>query len=420
MAGETIRFGVTGVTGFSQRHLEWLERAEAANGPARLAAVALITDDAATAPIAETLRQKGVAVVVGYDEMLALRDTVDLISLPVGIHLHEPLARKALEAGYSVYVEKPVAGSAAEVGSLAAAQAAAPGRLLIGFQTMYQPAMWELKQRLLSGLVGNIRTVVVTVPWSRPHSYFTRNKWAGKIRFHDTLLYDSPLNNAGGHFLNSALFLAGPQLRDAAIPVRAEAELYRVNAIESADNCFVRFHDAAGVEIVFLASLSCPETRGATIDIIGDAGRVIVTDRPERALAPWTEIDTNGNQHEVGADLPRPEVFNCVAQAVADPSYYQVSTLETAGLTTVANQMAFAATTIFDFPAQLLQECSTPSGPLTTIDSIDTILDDLRRNAVLPHQTGRYPWSSPAGIAEGKDVQELLRQAGIALPSTPG
>ncbi len=409
----TIRFGVTGVSGFSERHLEWVERAGAAGGPVKLEAVALIVENEATRAVARKLRERGVIVVVGYDELLGLHGAVDVVTLPVGIHLHEPLAVKALHAGYSVYLEKPVAGSVGEIASLSEAQENAAGRLLIGFQTMYQPALWELKRRLVSGLIGRIGKVVITLPWGRPESYFSRNAWAGKIRFNGAMLYDSPMSNAGGHFLNTGFFLAGRTVRESAVPVGVEAELYRANAIESADNCFARFHTDNGVEVVYLASLSCRGQSDPTIDIIGDAGRVVVTDKPERMIAPWTEIDAGGNSREVGGDIACPEPFACVARAVADPEYGQVSTLKTGCLVTVANQMAFVASPIVDLPLFALSEMVVGGKRGVHVVDGDGVLQELRAECALPNETGRYPWSVPAGHLPEREARSLLEQTGI-------
>lgn len=411
MRDKCVRFGVVGVRGFSQRHIEWIGRAVEAGGPLRLAAVATIEDG--ERETCERLTRDGAVVVREYADLLAMRNGIDVITLPVGIHLHVPLALQALEAGFSVYMEKPVAGTCEQAGILAEAERRAKGRLFVGFQTMYQPSTWELKRRLLAGIVGTVERIVVTVHWPRPASYYGRNAWAGRLEYGGGKIYDCPMQNAAAHFLNTALFLAGRAERDSATPCGVKAELYRANAIDSADSTFSRFSTREGVDVVFNASHCGRNEVPATIDIVGSAGRIEIADHPERVLAPWHEIDADGNSREAGGEIDNPELFAQVANAWLDPDMNEVSTLQTASMHTTANELAFLATGIKQVPATFVK--TIPWGEndsLVHVVGMDAALEKMRADGLLPGEAN-MPWSGPAGTLGRAEADSLLTEAGV-------
>jgi len=80
----------------------------------------------------------------------------------------------------------------------------------VGFQDAYTQTTAKLKSRILAGEWGVIRSVRVIGAWPRPASYYQRNSWAGRIRVGESWVLDSPISNGLAHFLNLALYLAGP------------------------------------------------------------------------------------------------------------------------------------------------------------------------------------------------------------------
>ena len=408
MSGKRVRFGVVGVKGFSQRHVVWIQRAAESGAPVEVAAAATILGDPEAVAAGAELALGGARIVTGYDDLLAMKDRIDIVTLPVGIHLHAPLAIQALEAGFTVYMEKPVAGTVDEAARIIAAEKKSAGRLFVGYQTLLQPSIWELKRRLLAGLIGRLQRIVVTVAWPRAMSYYHRNRWAGKLAVDGCAIYDSPSNNSAAHFLNAALFLAGSSEGGAALPVGAQAELYRAAPIESADSVFFRLATREGVDIVYNASQSCLENREAAIDIVGDAGRVEIVDRFERTLAPWTVVDVRGNRRLEGDDIPHVEIFARVAEAFLNPDMREMSFLDTAARQTLANQMTFTATEIRTVPGEFLERVAQEDGDeLIAVRDMNEALDYLRRDGMLPHEAGRFGWAVPGGKSSAAKVREL-------------
>ncbi len=404
-----VRYGIVGVKGFSQRHVLWINRAAAAGAPVKIAAAATIFDDPDAKAAGAELARAGARVVTNYADLLSLKDEIDIVTLPVGIHLHAPLAIQALEAGFPVYMEKPAAGTVDEVARLRAAERASGKRLFVGFQTMYQPSTWILKRHLLAGLVGGIERIVVTVAWPRAMSYYHRNRWAGKLSVDGSFIYDCPMNNSAAHFLNAALFLAGPAEAVSAVPIGVEAELYRASPIESADSVFARFATREGVFVEFNGSQACRVDKAVEMDILGDKGTVRIIDQEERVLAPWTVTDKAGKQTVEGRELPRAEVFERAAAAFLDPGMREISTLDTAGLHTAANQMAFAAAPIRTVAPDQVERIEKEGGDeVFGIRGMNEALELLRPGGLLPHESGTLPWAVRGGSLGGKDAEQIL------------
>ena len=107
---DVVRFAVVGVKGYSRSHLGMVQ-ALAQQGLGRLVASMMI-DRAEHPDIASEFEASGVSVFDDYTAMLDLcQGEADIITLPVPIYLHAPMAAAALQAGYHVLLEKPVAGT---------------------------------------------------------------------------------------------------------------------------------------------------------------------------------------------------------------------------------------------------------------------------------------------------------------------
>jgi predicted dehydrogenase len=247
---KTIASGVVGIHGFAHNHLRSLLALQAAGRTRLVAAVA--HERGRDERWAVELEGAGVRLVPDLDALLA--EDLDVITLPVGIDLHLPMALRCLAAGRDVFLEKPAAATVDEVDALIAAEQRSGRRLLVGFQDLFQDATWELKQRLVAGAYGSVQRIVSTTGWPRKRSYFTRNPWAGRLRVAGRPVLDSVANNACAHFLNLGLFLAGATKIQSARPRTVDARLYRGHAIESFDTCSLRIATMEGPEIVFNAS----------------------------------------------------------------------------------------------------------------------------------------------------------------------
>ncbi len=106
------------------------------------------------------------------------RGRIDLCLIPTGIHWHARMTIAALEAGANVLVEKPLAGSSAEVAAVRAAEQRAGRFVAVGCQDFYEPGTTWLQAEVRRGAIGAIQSVRMLGLWPRDRAYFARNNWA--------------------------------------------------------------------------------------------------------------------------------------------------------------------------------------------------------------------------------------------------
>ena len=298
MTARPIRFGVVGIHGYSRAHIGSIQTVAKNGGPVRLAAAVGFAREL-DEPYAAGLEAAGVRLVPDLAALLALKGEIDIVTLPVGIALHVPMATQALQAGFPVYLEKPVTGTIQDFDRLAEVARGSRGPLFIGFQDIFQPSLRELKRRILAGELGRLRRVVLMAAWPRDMQYYGRNKWAGCLVSNGVTVLDSPLNNACAHYLNIALFLAGGTPDAAARPLRVEAEMYRANPIESADTMAVRVGTGEGVDVVFNVSHACESHRGPVYRLEFEGGATVTMDRTAGVSDPWRIRRPDGSEASI-------------------------------------------------------------------------------------------------------------------------
>jgi predicted dehydrogenase len=117
------------------------------------------------------------SVLTSYDDLLA-RD-LDLIDICTPSNLHFEQAMGALAAGRHVVVEKPLAGSLAEVDALAEAERRSGKRLSPIFQYRFGNGLQSFLHLQSSGVVGKAYVATVETHWRRPASYY--DTWRGRF-----------------------------------------------------------------------------------------------------------------------------------------------------------------------------------------------------------------------------------------------
>lgn len=392
-----IRFGVVGIHGYSRSHIDALRKLAGADAPVKPAA-AVAHDRGLDEPYAAELEAAGVKLVPDFKALLALRGELDVVTLPVGIALHVPLAEQALRAGFAVYLEKPVTGAIQDFDRLAGAERRARGPLFIGFQDIFQPSLWELKRRLLAGGLGKMRRAVVMAAWPRAGDYYARNPWAGRLALNGTWVLDSPLNNACAHYLNLTLFLAGASLAEAARPVEVTAELYRANPIESADTTAVRVRTAEGVELVFAASHACSALRGPVFRLECADGEVtgVRGDVPDQ---DWHVRRRTGAADRIAVMARWVDPFLHVARTLRGETALPLCTLAMARPHCLVVNGAHLSSPIRACPPDLCDTVPAPAGGgrsavMRTLKGMNDCLDACFDRGCLPSETGAA-WARP-------------------------
>lgn len=238
-----LRVALIGISGYGRVYLE-LARELRGRGEITIVAATVINAQEESANVAE-LTARGTKIFSDYREMLRqCAGQLDLCLIPTGINWHARMTIAALESGANVLVEKPLAGSVAEVAAIRDAERKAGRFVAVGFQDCYQPGTRWLRAELERGVIGELQSVRFLGVWPRSRQYFTRNNWAGRLRVEGVPVFDSPLNNAFSHFVMLSLFLV-----DGRETKVENAELWRAHAIESFDTGVVQARSERGVRL---------------------------------------------------------------------------------------------------------------------------------------------------------------------------
>jgi predicted dehydrogenase len=154
-----------------------------------------------------------------FDEMLGDPDLAAVaIATPVVTHFE--LAKRALEAGKHVFVEKPPALSAGEAEELLAVAEDRERVLLPGYLLLYHPGVRKLKELVDSGELGDVF-----------YLYGNRQNF-GQIRRDENALW-----SLGAHDLSVILHLVGEEPGE----VWARGESFLRPGVEDVVFCYLRF-----------------------------------------------------------------------------------------------------------------------------------------------------------------------------------
>ena len=398
---DRVGVGLVGLSGYAGTLCRLLrERQAAPGGRTRLAGV-FAPDPEAHAPLLAELRAGGTAAYPGYEELLA-DPAVEVVWLPLPIHLHRPMAERALAAGKRVYLEKPVAGCLQDHDAVAAAERAAGGtpgrpRVLVGFQDVYRASNLALKRRLLRGELGAPRVAVVHGRWPRPAAYYRRNGWAGALRRSGRWVLDSPLSNAMAHYVNLALFLLGPAEAEAARPVRVRAELFRARpGIEGFDTCSLRVtlgsggSGGSGVQLVVLLSHATEFGADPVLELDTDAGTLRLDFAGRASFHP-----TGGDPEPLDPPTPaRPAMVEAAAALARGGLGAAASTLANARPHSLLVSAVSEAAEVLPVRADRVER---PQGSFLAVPGLDgRVLDAAARRLTL----GEAGWPARPGALD--------------------
>ncbi len=269
------KIGLVGMGGFARTHKKYIETVEDAGIGEQVAQVAIAADQLSFADEVVALQKRGVAVFASLREMLAqMRGRLDIVCIPTGIPLHRSMAVAVLEAQCNALVEKPAAGSIQDVDAMLAAEALSRGFCAVGYQHAYSPDYLRVKDAVCSGMLGRIKEVRSFGCWPRGASYYGRNPWAGALAVGDTWVLDSPHNNALSHAVNIMCIMGSAEPGKALQPTAVQAELYRANAIESADTAVLRAETDEGVDVFFAVSHCTEDNVNPVFVLSGERGEI--------------------------------------------------------------------------------------------------------------------------------------------------
>jgi predicted dehydrogenase len=193
---EKVRFVVVGCGHIGKRHAELVRR----NPEGEL--VALI--DINEAVLADAGTQFGVPVYNSLEAFLESGAEADVINICTPNGYHASQAKKAIEKGFHVVVEKPLGLTKAECEEVIYKGLHHSRNIFCVMQNRYSPPSEWLKSVISNGVLGDIFMVQINCYWNRDERYYKKGGWKGSSNLDGGTLFTQ-----FSHFIDIMYWLFG-------------------------------------------------------------------------------------------------------------------------------------------------------------------------------------------------------------------
>ena len=165
---QTLKFAIIGCGRIGNRHAEHIKN----NGT--LVAVC----DTVLSKADSLANEYNCKSYTSIEQLLLDEKGIDVVSIcsPNGLHSEHTI--KALNAGFNVLCEKPMAISSQDCGEMIKAAERANRRLFVIKQNRFNPPIQAIKQTIDDGHLGKIYSVQLNCFWNRNEDYY-KNSWKG-------------------------------------------------------------------------------------------------------------------------------------------------------------------------------------------------------------------------------------------------
>ena len=224
-----------------------------------------------------------------FDELLGDPE-LDAVVVATPAVTHYELAKRALEAGKHVLVEKPPAMNAVEAEDLVTAAEAADRVLMPGHLLLYHPAVQKVKALVDAGELGDVLCV------------YSNRQNLGKIRTDENALW-----SLGVHDLSVILHLLDEEPSE----MWAHGNSFLTPGVEDVVFCYLRF-PSGKIAHMHLSWLDPHKMRKMTV--VGKEKMVVFDDMElERKVTiyekgPWRPTETYGEWQTQTGDIYSPKI----------------------------------------------------------------------------------------------------------------
>lgn len=191
--GALLKFGIIGCGRIAQRHAEHI------HNKGELVAVCDIVKEKADAMAGKF----NARVYYNEQELLKAEKEIDVVAVcsPNGLHAEHAIA--ALNAGYHVLCEKPMALTVHDCGEMLKAGERSNKRLFAIKQNRFNPPVAAVKQLLDEGKLGKVYSMQLSCFWNRNPDYYN-NSWKGTLALDGGTLYTQ-----FSHFIDLLYWMLG-------------------------------------------------------------------------------------------------------------------------------------------------------------------------------------------------------------------
>ncbi len=250
-----IRFAIIGCGRIAQRHAEHIHNL------GKLVAVCDIVPGAAD----KLGEQYNVPAFYDIDSLFAACPDADVVSVcsPNGLHAEHSI--KALQAGFHVLCEKPMALSVRDCSAMIYAAERANKRLFIVKQNRFNPPVEAVKAIIDAGRLGKLLSLQLSCFWNRNEAYY-RNSWKGTKQLDGGTLFTQ-----FSHFIDLLYWFAG----DVEVVTALTGNLHHKGQIEIEDcgMAALRFSSGALATVNYTVNSYTKNMEGS-LTVFGEKGTI--------------------------------------------------------------------------------------------------------------------------------------------------
>jgi len=244
---------------------------------------------------------------------------VDVVSITTPNGLHRDMAIAALEAGKHVYCEKPMALTLADAEEMAAAARSAPGKTLVGYNYIKNPAVIHARRIIEDGTIG--RPARFTGHYDEDYMADATIPYSWRCRVADA--GTGTLGDLACHLVSVAHYLMGPVAAAMAQTAIVHAERPdpdrpgTMGTVENEDvaDALIRF-DSGATGVISSSRVAWGRKNRLAFEITGTAGTLVFDQ--ERMNELWLYQGEAGGGGRSGAPL---EGFQRILTGPQHPPY---------------------------------------------------------------------------------------------------
>ena len=203
----------------------------------------------------------------------------DAVAIATPAATHFGIARKALELGLDVFVEKPVTLDSAQALELHHLAEEGKRILMVGYLLLYQPAVNFIAEFLRAGKLGQVYTL------------HQRRSKLGRVRSEENVMW-----SFGVHDVAVLLTLAG----QAPDQIQAWGHAAINSGVE--DDTYLHLGFPSGVKASLHNSWLWPRVERELI-IVGEKGMMVFEESGSRVVLHRKLVDSEGNHHDGGEKI---------------------------------------------------------------------------------------------------------------------
>ncbi len=179
-----------------------------------------------------------------FDEMLT-DGNIDVVHICTPHYLHADMARKAIEAGKHVVLEKPVVLTERELEELKELSEGRENKLCIILQNRRNACIEAMRRIEADEDLGQLLGLIGGVYWKRDEAYYAQDKWRGRWETEG----GGAIINQSIHMLDMMIHFAGPIKK-----MKSAINHWQVEGIEVEDNAHALIDFECGAKGVFNAT----------------------------------------------------------------------------------------------------------------------------------------------------------------------